>query len=49
MRALHRSEARPSSVIGVSLVLAPRGRMVIVADTAVTEMPDAQELADIAD
>jgi malate dehydrogenase (oxaloacetate-decarboxylating)(NADP+) len=35
-------------VIGVSLVLAPRGRTVIVADTAVTEMPDAQELADIA-
>jgi malate dehydrogenase (oxaloacetate-decarboxylating)(NADP+) len=35
-------------VIGVSLVLAPRGRMVIVADTAVTEMPDAQELAEIA-
>ena len=35
-------------VIGVSLVLAPRGRMVIVADTAVTEMPDAKELAEIA-
>ncbi|HWV51830.1 NADP-dependent malic enzyme [Pseudorhodoplanes sp.] len=35
-------------VIGVSLVLAPRGRTVIVADTAVTEMPNAQELADIA-
>jgi len=34
-------------VIGVSLVLA-RGRTVIVADTAVTEAPDAQELADIA-
>jgi len=35
-------------VIGVSLVLAPRGRMVIVADTAVTELPEPQELADIA-
>ena len=35
-------------VIGVSLVLAPRGRTVIVADTAVTEMPDAEDLADIA-
>jgi malate dehydrogenase (oxaloacetate-decarboxylating)(NADP+) len=34
-------------VIGVSLVLA-RGRPVIVADTAVTEMPDAQDLAEIA-
>jgi malate dehydrogenase (oxaloacetate-decarboxylating)(NADP+) len=35
-------------VIGVSLVLAPRGRTVIVADTAVTEMPNASDLADIA-
>ena len=35
-------------VIGVSLVLAPRGRTVIVADTAVTEMPNAEDLADIA-
>ena len=35
-------------VIGVSLVLAPRGRTVIVADTAVTEMPDARELSEIA-
>jgi malate dehydrogenase (oxaloacetate-decarboxylating)(NADP+) len=35
-------------VIGVSLVLAPRGRTVIVADTAVTEMPNARDLADIA-
>ena len=35
-------------VIGVSLVLA-RGRTVLVADTAVTEMPNAEELADIAD
>ncbi len=34
-------------VIGVSMVLA-RGRNVLVADTAITEMPKAQELADIA-
>ena len=34
-------------LIGVSLVLA-RGRPVIVADTAITEMPEAQELAEIA-
>jgi malate dehydrogenase (oxaloacetate-decarboxylating)(NADP+) len=34
-------------VIGVSLVLA-RGRTVLVADTAITEMPTAQELAEIA-
>ena len=34
-------------VIGVSLVLA-RGRTVLVADTAVHEMPSAQELAEIA-
>ena len=34
-------------VMGVSLVLA-RGRTVIVADTAVTEMPDAKEIAEIA-
>ena len=34
-------------VIGVSLVLA-RGRTVLVADTAVTEMPDASDIADIA-
>jgi malate dehydrogenase (oxaloacetate-decarboxylating)(NADP+) len=34
-------------VIGVSLVVA-RGRTVVVADTAVNEMPDAEELADIA-
>jgi malate dehydrogenase (oxaloacetate-decarboxylating)(NADP+) len=32
---------------GVSLVLA-RGRTVLVADTAITEMPTAEELADIA-
>lgn len=34
-------------VIGVSMVLA-RGRTVLVADTAVHEMPDAEALADIA-
>jgi malate dehydrogenase (oxaloacetate-decarboxylating)(NADP+) len=34
-------------VIGVSLVLA-RGRTVLVADTAVNEMPDAADIADIA-
>ena len=34
-------------VIGVSLVLA-RGRTVLVADTAVTEMPNAADIADIA-
>jgi malate dehydrogenase (oxaloacetate-decarboxylating)(NADP+) len=34
-------------VIGVSLVVA-RGRTVVVADTAITEMPTAQELAEIA-
>jgi malate dehydrogenase (oxaloacetate-decarboxylating)(NADP+) len=34
-------------VIGVSLVVT-RGRTVLVADTAVTEMPNAEELADIA-
>jgi malate dehydrogenase (oxaloacetate-decarboxylating)(NADP+) len=34
-------------VIGVSLVLA-RGRTVLVADTAVTEMPDAADIAAIA-
>src|SRR4051794_6400245 len=34
-------------VIGVSLVLA-RGRTVLVADTAVTELPSAQTLAEIA-
>jgi malate dehydrogenase (oxaloacetate-decarboxylating)(NADP+) len=34
-------------VIGVSLVVA-RGRTVLVADTAITEMPTAEELADIA-
>jgi malate dehydrogenase (oxaloacetate-decarboxylating)(NADP+) len=34
-------------VIGISLVLA-RGRNVVVADTAITEMPKAEDLADIA-
>ena len=34
-------------VMGMSLVLS-RGRTVLVADTAVTEMPDAEMLADIA-
>jgi len=34
-------------VIGVSVVVA-RGRTVLVADTAVTEMPEAQEIAEIA-
>ena len=34
-------------VIGVSIALC-RGRTVVVADTAVHEMPDAEELADIA-
>ena len=34
-------------VMGISLVLA-RGRAVLVADTAVTEMPDAGDLAEIA-
>ena len=34
-------------VIGVSLVVA-RGRTVVVADTAITEMPTAEELAEIA-
>ena len=34
-------------MIGVSLVLA-RGRPVLVADTAIAEMPDAQDIAEIA-
>jgi malate dehydrogenase (oxaloacetate-decarboxylating)(NADP+) len=34
-------------VIGISLILA-RGRAVLVADTAVTEMPDAQDIAETA-
>lgn len=41
-------DAKPGhKLIGASLVLA-RGRTVIVADTAITEMPDADELAHIA-
>jgi malate dehydrogenase (oxaloacetate-decarboxylating)(NADP+) len=45
----HVIDAKPGHrVIGVSLVLAPRGRTILVADTAVTEMPDAQDLAAIA-
>jgi malate dehydrogenase (oxaloacetate-decarboxylating)(NADP+) len=44
----HCIDAKPGHrVIGVSLVLA-RGRTVLVADTAVTEMPSAEALADIA-
>jgi malate dehydrogenase (oxaloacetate-decarboxylating)(NADP+) len=44
----HVIDAKPGHrVIGVSLVLS-RGRTVVVADTAVTEMPDAKDLADIA-
>ena len=45
--ARHRSDKPGHRVIGVSLVLA-RGRPVIVADTAITEMPNAEELAHIA-
>ena len=42
-------DAKPGHrVIGVSIVLA-RGRTVIVADTAVHDMPTAEEIADIAD
>ena len=41
-------DAKPGHrVMGVSLVLA-RGRPVLVADTAITEMPDAHEIAEIA-
>ena len=41
-------DQKPSHrLIGVSLVLA-HGRVVIVADTAITEMPEAEALADIA-
>jgi malate dehydrogenase (oxaloacetate-decarboxylating)(NADP+) len=44
----HCIDAKPGHrVMGISLVLA-RGRPVLVADTAVTEMPDAKELAEIA-
>jgi malate dehydrogenase (oxaloacetate-decarboxylating)(NADP+) len=42
-------DARPGHrVIGMSLALC-RGRTVLVADTAVHDMPSAQELADIAE
>ncbi|WP_173934833.1 NADP-dependent malic enzyme [Chelativorans sp. Marseille-P2723] len=42
-------DARPGHrVIGVSIVLA-RGRTVLVADTAVHDMPDAEQIADIAE
>jgi malate dehydrogenase (oxaloacetate-decarboxylating)(NADP+) len=34
-------------LIGVSIILA-RGRPIFVADTAITELPDAEEIADIA-
>jgi malate dehydrogenase (oxaloacetate-decarboxylating)(NADP+) len=45
---LHCIDAKPGHrVIGVSLVLA-RGRTLVVADTAVTEMPTGEELADVA-
>ena len=41
-------DAKPGHrVIGISLCLA-RGRTVLVADTAIHEMPSAQELAEIA-
>ncbi len=44
----HCIDAKPGHrVMGVSLVLA-RGRIVVVADTAVTEMPTADEIAAIA-
>jgi malate dehydrogenase (oxaloacetate-decarboxylating)(NADP+) len=43
----HCIEAKPGHrVMGISLVLA-RGRTVLVADTAVTEMPSSSELAEI--
>jgi malate dehydrogenase (oxaloacetate-decarboxylating)(NADP+) len=42
-------DARPGhTVIGVSIVLA-RGKTVIVADTAVHDMPNAEQIADIAE
>ncbi|HMA74180.1 MAG TPA: NADP-dependent malic enzyme [Xanthobacteraceae bacterium] len=45
---LHCIDAKPGHrVMGVSLVLA-RGRTIVVADTAVTEMPSAEEIAAIA-
>ncbi|HVV93448.1 MAG TPA: NADP-dependent malic enzyme [Hyphomicrobiales bacterium] len=45
---LHVIDARPGHrVMGVSVALV-RGRTVLIADTAVTEVPNAEELADIA-
>ena len=45
----HVIEAKPGHVvIGASIVLA-RGRTVIVADTAVHDMPNAEQIADIAE
>jgi malate dehydrogenase (oxaloacetate-decarboxylating)(NADP+) len=44
--ARHRSQARPR-VVGVSLALC-RGRAVLVADTSVTDMPTAEQVAYIA-
>jgi malate dehydrogenase (oxaloacetate-decarboxylating)(NADP+) len=45
---LHCIDAKPGhQVMGVSLVLA-RGRTIVVADTAVTEMPTAEQIASIA-
>jgi len=42
-------DAKPHHrVIGISLILA-RGRTVLVADTAITELPTGEELADIAE
>jgi malate dehydrogenase (oxaloacetate-decarboxylating)(NADP+) len=44
----HCIDAKPGHrIMGVSLVVT-RGRTVLVADTAVTEMPNAQDLAEIA-
>ena len=43
----HRRQARATGVIGVSIVLS-RGRTVLVADTAVHDMPTSEELAEIA-
>ena len=44
----HCMDAKPGHrVMGVSLVLA-RGRIIVVADTAVTEMPNPEEIAAIA-
>jgi malate dehydrogenase (oxaloacetate-decarboxylating)(NADP+) len=45
---LHVIDAKPGHrVMGVSVALV-RGRTVLIADTAVTEVPNAEELADIA-